>query len=129
MAEFKQHVESFFIAGAARIDLIAETMDLDNDIGGYNFDIPLLDETETAIKDATKTKGKTLQFVALNSNNNNNNNNNNDNNNNNNDNNNNNEAKSSYDYTPAKQFFALVNNSFPGNVCLKSWNIIFISFY
>ena len=74
VAEFKQHVESFFIAGAARIDLIAETMDLDNDIGGYNFDIPLLNKTETAIKNATETKGKRLQLVVLNSNHNDNNN-------------------------------------------------------
>ena len=65
VAEFKQHVESFFIAGAARIELIAEIMDLDNDIGGYNFDIPLLSQTETAIKDVTKTKGKTFQLVAF----------------------------------------------------------------
>ena len=58
VAEFKQLVESFFIAGAARIDLIAEIMNLDNDIiGGYNFDIPLLAQTEKAIKDATTTKG------------------------------------------------------------------------
>ena len=68
VAEFEQHVESFFIAGAARIDLIAETMDLDNDIGGYNFDIPLLDQTETAIKNASETKGKRLQLAVLNSN-------------------------------------------------------------
>ena len=57
VAEFKQLVESFFIAGAARIDLIAEIMNLDNDIGGYNFDIPLLAQTEEAIKDATTIKG------------------------------------------------------------------------
>ena len=50
VAVFKQLLESFFIAGAARIDLIAEIMNLDNDIGGYNFDIPLLDQTEQAIK-------------------------------------------------------------------------------
>ncbi|XP_073238029.1 uncharacterized protein [Porites lutea] len=57
VAVFKQLLESFFIAGAARIDLIAEIMNLDNDIGGYNFDIPLLDQTEQAIKEATTTKG------------------------------------------------------------------------
>ncbi|CAH3148651.1 unnamed protein product, partial [Porites lobata] len=56
VAVFKQLLESFFIAGAARIDLIAEIMNLDNDIGGYNFDIPLLDQTEQAIKEATTTK-------------------------------------------------------------------------
>ena len=46
VASFKRLIESFFIAGAARIDLIGEVMDLDNEIGGYNFDIPLLEETE-----------------------------------------------------------------------------------
>lgn len=57
VAEFQQLVESFFIAGAARIDLIAEIMNLDNDIGGYSFDIPLLAQTEKAIEGATHTKG------------------------------------------------------------------------
>ena len=57
VAEFKQLVESFFIAGAARIDLIAESMNLDNDIGGYKFDIPLLAQTKKAIEVATQTKG------------------------------------------------------------------------
>ncbi|XP_078344954.1 uncharacterized protein LOC144630471 [Oculina patagonica] len=49
--EFQQVIESFFTAGAARIDLIGKIMDLDNDIGGYNFDIPLLEETQQAIAD------------------------------------------------------------------------------
>lgn len=62
VSEFKQLVESFFISGAARIDLIAEIMNLDNDIGGYNFDIPLLDQTEQAIKEATTTKGNCVTF-------------------------------------------------------------------
>ena len=62
VADLKQHVESFFIAGAARIDLIAEIMNLDNDIGGYNFDIPLLEQTEKAIKDVAKAKGN---FAAV----------------------------------------------------------------
>jgi len=52
MADFKAEVESFFIAGAARIDLIGKVMDLDNDLGGYLFDIPLLEETENAIAEA-----------------------------------------------------------------------------
>ncbi|KAJ7328563.1 hypothetical protein OS493_024480 [Desmophyllum pertusum] len=43
-AKFEEQVERFFIAGAARIDLIAKVIDLDNAIGGYNFDIPNLEE-------------------------------------------------------------------------------------
>lgn len=57
IAEFEQRVESFFILGATRIDLISEIMNLDNDIGGFNFDIPILEQTEKAINDASKTKG------------------------------------------------------------------------
>ena len=57
VAEFTQIVESFFAAGAARIVLIAEIMNLDNDIGGYNFDIQILEQSEKAIKDATQTRG------------------------------------------------------------------------
>ena len=65
VAVFKQLLESFFIAGAARIDLIAEIMNLDNDIGGYNFDIPLLDQTEQAIKEATTTKGNKVFSLTI----------------------------------------------------------------
>ena len=65
VAVFKQLLESFFIAGAARIDLIAEIMNLDNDIGGYNFDIPLLDQTERAIKEATTTKGNRVFSLTI----------------------------------------------------------------
>ena len=57
IAAFNAEVEAFFIAGAARIDLIGKVMDLDNDIGGYMFDIPLLEETENAIADASNTPG------------------------------------------------------------------------
>ena len=60
VAGFKRHLESFFIAGAARIDLIGKVMDLDNEIGGYNFDIPLLKETEKAIRDVGRAGGKNL---------------------------------------------------------------------
>ena len=51
-------MESFFIAGTARIDLIGKVMDLDNEIGGYSFDIPILRETQKAITDIGKAKGK-----------------------------------------------------------------------
>ena len=47
----------FFITGTARIDLIAKVMDLDNDIGGYNFDIPLLEKTQKAITEVGKATG------------------------------------------------------------------------
>ncbi|XP_078356069.1 uncharacterized protein LOC144640885, partial [Oculina patagonica] len=60
IAEFKQLIGSFFIAGAARIDLIAKIMDLDNDIGGYSFDIQLLNETSKAISDLGKAKGASI---------------------------------------------------------------------
>ncbi len=58
VAGFKRHLESFFIAGAARIDLIGKVMDLDNEIGGYNFDIPLLDDTEKTLRDIGRPGGK-----------------------------------------------------------------------
>ena len=65
VAGFKRLIESFFIAGAARIDLIGEVMDLDNEIGGYNFDIPLLEETEKAIRDIGKPGGKECFLLCL----------------------------------------------------------------
>ena len=57
VADLKAEIESFFIAGSARIDLIAKVMDLDNDIGGYNFDIPVLQDTENAIAKIGKSPG------------------------------------------------------------------------
>ena len=49
VARLKQLIEQFFSYGAARIDLIGKCMDLDNEIGGYNFDIPLLEESEQSL--------------------------------------------------------------------------------
>ncbi|CAH3128101.1 unnamed protein product [Pocillopora meandrina] len=49
-AKFQEQIERFFIAGAARIDLIAKVIDLDNEIGGHNFDIPNLEETANEIE-------------------------------------------------------------------------------
>lgn len=46
-------IEKYFIAGTARIDLIAKVMDLDNDIGGLKFDITILNDAENAIKTAS----------------------------------------------------------------------------
>ena len=50
-------MESFFIVGAYRIDMIAKCMDLDNDIGGYNMDISLLNNTVNAIAGAKNSPG------------------------------------------------------------------------
>ena len=58
VAAFTQHLESFFILASARIDLIAEVMTLDGDIGGCEFDISLTEQTEKALKEATETPGK-----------------------------------------------------------------------
>ena len=68
-AKFQEQIERFFIAGAARIDLIAKVIDLDNDIGGYNFDIPNLEETANEIESLSNSAGKTnlweLSFKLL----------------------------------------------------------------
>ena len=61
-AELQAEIESFFIAASVRIDLIAKVTDLDNDIGGYNFDIPLLDETQKAINDVENSKGVQITY-------------------------------------------------------------------
>ncbi len=57
-AKFQEQIERFFIAGAARIDLIAKVIDLDNQIGGFNFDIPNFEETSNAIESLGETGGK-----------------------------------------------------------------------
>lgn len=57
-AKFEEQIAWFFIAGAARIDLIAKVIDLDNDIGGYNFDIANLEETSNNIQSLMKSGGK-----------------------------------------------------------------------
>ena len=57
VAPLKAEIESFFVLGATRIEMIAKVMDLDNAIGGHNFDIPLLGDTEKAIEDLSKPKG------------------------------------------------------------------------
>ena len=57
-AEFKSEIEKFFIDGGTRIDLIAQVMELDNNIGTYNYDIVNLRETEKQIKAVNKAKGK-----------------------------------------------------------------------
>ena len=57
-AKFEAEIEGFFIAGAARIDLIAKVVDLDNFIGGNNFDILNLEETSNAIGSLSESGGK-----------------------------------------------------------------------
>lgn len=57
-AKLEELIERFFIAGSARIDLIAKVIDLDNDIGGYNFDIRNLNETVNDIKELTVSEGR-----------------------------------------------------------------------
>ena len=59
-AKFQEQIERFFIAGAARIDLIAKVIDLDNEIGGHNFDIPNLEETANEIESLGNSGGKDL---------------------------------------------------------------------
>ena len=57
VAELTKLMENFFISGAARIDLIAKVLDLDNDMGGLNFDIPLLEEMEDALTSLSERLG------------------------------------------------------------------------
>ena len=62
---FEQMMESFFTLGASRIDLIGKVMDLDNEIGGYNFDIPLLEDTEEAITQLGRAEGKRRHVLTI----------------------------------------------------------------
>ena len=62
---FEQMMESFFTVGASRIDLIGKVMDLDNEIGGYNFDIPLLEDTEEAITQLGRAEGKYRHVLTI----------------------------------------------------------------
>ncbi len=57
-AKLEAQIERFFIAGSARIDLIAKVIDLDNDIGGYNFNIRNLNETANDIEKLFDSDGK-----------------------------------------------------------------------
>ena len=55
-ARFQEQIERYFIAGAARINLIAKVMDLDNEIGGHSFDIPNLEETANETESNSSVK-------------------------------------------------------------------------
>lgn len=62
VAKFKELIENFYISGAARIDLIAKVIDLDNDIGGYNFDIKNLEETSNELESLRNSGGKSPEM-------------------------------------------------------------------
>ena len=64
VAEFKQHIESFFLTGEQRIELIAKVMDLDNEIGGLNFDIQLFQQTRESITNNQEPQG-TCTFLEV----------------------------------------------------------------
>ncbi|XP_078358139.1 uncharacterized protein LOC144642907 isoform X2 [Oculina patagonica] len=59
-AKLQEQIERFFIAGGARIDLIAKVIDLDNDIGGHNFDIANLQETSDTLQSLSQTAGSPI---------------------------------------------------------------------
>ena len=63
-ADLKQEIESFFISGSARIDLIAKVMDFDDDIGQYQFDIALFEKTEKAIADIGESTGMKVIYSS-----------------------------------------------------------------
>ena len=64
-AKFQEQIERLFIAGAARIDLIAKVMDLDNEVGGHKFDISNLEETANEIESLSNSGGKDLCDYTL----------------------------------------------------------------
>lgn len=57
-AKLEELIANFFIAGAARIDLIAKIITLDNDMGTFNFDIDNLEETANAIESLGNSPSK-----------------------------------------------------------------------
>ena len=64
-ADLEAEIESYFIVAAARVDMMAKCMDLDNTIGGYNFDIPLLEDTKTSIAKLKKSPSMKLCYVDV----------------------------------------------------------------
>ena len=57
VGEIQADLESFFAVGAARIDLIAILLELDNQIGGDMYDIKVVEDTKKAIIDASRSLG------------------------------------------------------------------------
>ena len=62
VAPLKAEIESYFIVGGARIDMIGKVVEIDNNIGTNNFDIPLLEKTEKGIIEAGKSKGIRIEL-------------------------------------------------------------------
>ena len=56
-AAIQADIESFFAVGAARIDLIARILELDNQIGGDMYDIKVVEDTKKEITDASRSPG------------------------------------------------------------------------
>ena len=67
VAQLKQFIEQYFITAASRVNLISEIIDLDNAMGGYNYDIPLLEETQQSLMSINQPEGITrlLSILAL----------------------------------------------------------------
>ena len=55
--QFEAEIESYFIVGSSRIDMIGKCVDIDNEIGGYNFDIPVLKDTARAVNEVKNSQG------------------------------------------------------------------------
>lgn len=60
---FEASIEQFFVAGGARINLIGKVIDLDNFIGGCNFDIANLQETSNTLESLGQVGGKNCILV------------------------------------------------------------------
>ncbi|XP_073228612.1 uncharacterized protein [Porites lutea] len=58
--QLEAEIESYFIVGSSRIDMIGKCMDIDNEIGGYNFDIPVLKDTARAVNEVKNSEEGSL---------------------------------------------------------------------
>lgn len=65
-AKLEDMIERFFIAGSARIDLIAKVIDLDNEIGGLKFDISNLENTVNNLNVLGNIGGKNMKLHFFN---------------------------------------------------------------
>ncbi len=63
-APLEELIANFFIAGSARIDLIAKIIDIDNDIGTFNFDINNLEDTANAMESLGNSPGKRVNYTV-----------------------------------------------------------------
>ena len=64
-ADLKAEIESYFLVGSSRIDMIAKCVDIDNEIGGYNFDIPVLKDTVRAVSAIRERPSKELVLTHI----------------------------------------------------------------